>query len=47
VVVQVRAQLTAVLPDRIVELGSAKPEFLLLRERDPSGKTIQLRIKPD
>ena len=47
VVVHVRAQLIAVLPDRIVELGSAKPEFLLLRERDPSGRTIQVRIKPD
>jgi hypothetical protein len=46
-VVHVGARLIAVLPDRIVEMGSAKPDPVLLRERDPTGKTVQVRIKPD
>jgi hypothetical protein len=47
VVVQVGPRLIAVLPDRIVELGSAKRELFLQRERDPTGKTTQVRIRPD
>jgi hypothetical protein len=47
VVVQAGTRLTAVLPDRVVELGNSNREFFLLRERDPSGKTVHVRIKPD
>jgi hypothetical protein len=40
-------RLTAVLPDRIVDLGTVKSKFALVRERDPSGKTIGVRVRPD
>jgi hypothetical protein len=46
-VVHVGTRLIAVLPDRIVELGSAERDPALLRERDPTGKTVQVRIRPD
>jgi hypothetical protein len=36
----------AVLPDRIVELGRLEQNFVLLRDRGPTGKTIDLRIAP-
>jgi hypothetical protein len=45
--VHIGARLTAVLPDRVIELGTVKPEFTLLRERDLSGKIVALRVRPD
>ena len=45
--VHVGPRLSAVLPDRIVELGTVKPTFALIRERDRSGKTIAVRLRAD
>jgi len=47
VVVRIGARVVAVLPDRLVELGNVKPDFALMRERDPTGKTTQVRVRPD
>jgi len=44
--VQIGPRLIAVLPDRNVELGNVKPEVVLARERDPTGKTTQVRVMP-
>jgi len=45
--VHVGSRLTAVLPDSIVELGTVKPSFTLLRERDLTGRMVTLRVQPD
>jgi len=45
--VHVGPRLTAVLPDRIVDLGTVKSKFALIRERDPTGKTIAVRVRAD
>jgi hypothetical protein len=45
--VHVGRQLTAVLPDRVVDLGIVKPQFVLLRERDRAGRITELRVQPD
>jgi hypothetical protein len=45
--VQIGTRLIAVLPDRIVELGNVKPEVVLARERDPTGKTTQVSVMLD
>jgi hypothetical protein len=47
VVVRVGTRLTVILPDRTVEFGNTKSDFFLMRERDPTGKITQVRIKPD
>jgi hypothetical protein len=36
----------AVLPDRIIELGHGEGAIVLERGRGPTGRTIELRIKP-
>jgi hypothetical protein len=45
--VHIGSRLTAVLPDRVVELGTVKPQFTLVRERDLTGKIVALRVRPD
>jgi hypothetical protein len=45
--VYVGPRLTAVLPDSIVELGTVKPKFTLIRDRDPAGKVIAVRVRAD
>ncbi len=45
--VSINTRRIAVLPDRIVELGNFESNVALIRERDPTGKTIQVRIKLD
>jgi hypothetical protein len=47
VLVHTGPRVIAVLPDRIVELGNVKPNFVLMRERDSTGRTTQVRVKPD
>jgi hypothetical protein len=42
--VYVGSRWTAVLPDRILELGNVEQELVLERERSPTGRTIELRI---
>jgi hypothetical protein len=46
VLVRIGTRWIAVLPDRIVELGNVEQDFVLMRERDPTGKTIELRVMP-
>jgi hypothetical protein len=45
--VHVGRRLTAVLSDRMIDLGTVKPQFFLMRERDPAGRITNLRVKPD
>jgi hypothetical protein len=47
VLVHSGTRLIAVLPDRIVELENAKPDFALKRERDPTGKTTHVSVMLD
>ncbi len=46
VIVRVGKRWSAVLPDRIVELGNVEQDFVLERTRGPTGKTIELRVRP-
>jgi len=46
VMVRIGTRWLAVLPDRIVELGNVEQDFVVIRERSPTGRTIQLRIMP-
>jgi hypothetical protein len=46
VIVRVGKRWSAVLPDRIVELGNVEQGFVLDRTRGPTGKTIELRVRP-
>jgi hypothetical protein len=46
VMVRIGTRWVAVLPDRVLELGNVEQEFELERERSPTGRTIELRIKP-
>ena len=36
----------AVLPDRIVELGIIGHDFVLMRKRGPTGRTIEVQVMP-
>jgi hypothetical protein len=45
VMVRMGSRWTAVLPDRILELGHVEGAFVLERGRGPTGRTIELRIK--
>ncbi len=45
VLVRVGRRWSALLPDRIVELGDVEGDFVLERERGLTGKTIALRVK--
>lgn len=47
VMVRVGRRWTAVLPDRILELGQVEEDIVLMRERGPTGKTIGIRLMPD
>jgi hypothetical protein len=46
VVVHIGTRRVAVLPDRIVELGNVERDFVLMRERGPTGRTIGVQVKP-
>ena len=46
VMVHIGTRWVAVLPDRVVELGNIEGDFVLERERDRTGKTIEVRIMP-
>jgi hypothetical protein len=46
VMVRIGSRWTAVLPDRILELGHVEGAFALERGRGPTGRTIELRVKP-
>jgi hypothetical protein len=46
-IVQIGSRVRAILPDRIVELGDLESGFFLMRQRDPTGKTIDVRVKTD
>jgi hypothetical protein len=46
VIVRIGSRWIAVLPDRIVELGHGEEAIVLERGRGPTGRTIELRIKP-
>jgi hypothetical protein len=35
-----------VLPDRIVELGNIRHDFVLKRKQSPTGRTIEVRVMP-
>jgi hypothetical protein len=46
VMVHIGTRWIAVLPDRFVELGNVEGDFVVMRERDASGKTTAIRIAP-
>jgi hypothetical protein len=46
VMVHIGKRWIAVLPDRTVELGNVEDEFVLIRERGPTGRTIGVQVKP-
>jgi hypothetical protein len=46
VLIRVGRRWSALLPDRIVELGNVGQDFVLERTRSPTGKTIELHVKP-
>jgi hypothetical protein len=46
VIVRIGSRWTGVLPDRILELGHVEGAFVLERGRGPTGRTIELRVKP-
>jgi hypothetical protein len=46
VMVRIGSRWTAVLPDRILDLGHVEGPFVIERGRGPTGRTIELRIKP-
>ena len=46
VIVRIGSRWIAVLPDRILELGHGEGAIVLERGRGPTGRTIELRIKP-
>jgi hypothetical protein len=46
VIVRIGSRWIAALPDRIVELGHGEGAILLEPGRGPTGRTIELRIKP-
>jgi hypothetical protein len=45
-VVHIGTRWIAVLPDRIVELGNVEEDFVLMRERSLTGKTVDVRVSP-
>lgn len=45
-VVHIGTRWIAVLPDRIVELGNVEEDFMLMRERGLTGKTVGVRVAP-
>jgi hypothetical protein len=46
VIVRIGSRWMAVLPDRILELGHGEGVIVLERGRSPTGRTIELRIRP-
>jgi hypothetical protein len=46
VMVRIGSRWTAVLPDRILDLGHVEGPFVIERGRGPTGRMIELRIKP-
>jgi hypothetical protein len=46
VMVHIGKRWIAVLPDRTAELGNVEDEFVLIRERGPTGRTIGVQVKP-
>jgi hypothetical protein len=46
VTVHIGSRWIAVLPDRVVELGNVGHDFALMQRRDPTGRTIEVRVVP-
>jgi hypothetical protein len=46
VIVRIGTRWVVVLPDRTVELGHVEGDFVLARERGPTGRTIGVQVKP-
>ena len=46
VMVRIGTRWIAVLPDRNVEFRNVEDEFVLMRERGPTGRTIGVEVRP-
>ena len=46
VMVRIGTRWIAVLPDRTVEFRNVEDEFVLIRERGPTGRTIGVEVRP-
>jgi hypothetical protein len=46
VIVRIGTRWIAVLSDRTVDLGHVEDDFVLMRERGPTGRTIGVQVKP-